>query len=354
MRHLPAMLLLALALAPGCSCSQRGNLAGDGDAGAPDAHADGLPRDGGPRDGRAHDGGGDAGTCDEPWTWRLEQRMVAGAELLPGTPPRMGVAERIAVRVWLDSSCEVLGRVDLVPMEVGACCADFWTVSAWAWTADGCEPMDGPSATWIVTIGGRDQANEQVVIGASPISEALLLEYTRESYTGPDPPYRLCRPETPPGPQPEGAACATDCQCAAGLSCVGYYAGVTGAPTWTCVRPCNDVIDCGADGTCRDFVEGPARVCDRGDQCTFNEDCPPGFRCTPGSDHLFCLDDRPFITGQDCACDGACDTGQRCVGGPGGTACEILCLRDADCPAGYSEIAYECGTAGVCVPLGYD
>ena len=95
-------------------------------------------------------------------------------------------------------------------------------------------------------------------------------------------------------------------------------------------------------------------MCDHGDQCTYDADCPEGFRCAPGSDHLFCLDERPFITGQDCACSGACPTGQRCVGAADGRAsCEIPCLRDVDCPRGYSEIAYECGTEALCVPLGY-
>ncbi|MBI5481441.1 MAG: hypothetical protein HY906_21465 [Deltaproteobacteria bacterium] len=360
MRALAVLVLVAVALAPGCSCSERGNLAGGHDAAASDAAHDGAPpdggaRDGGQRDGTARDGGGDAGTCDEPWTWRLEPRMVAEAWLVPGTPPRMGVAERLAVRVWLDSSCEVLARIDLVPMEVGACCVDYWMVNAWAWTADGCEPMDGPSATWIVTIGGREHANPQVVIDTEdPSNDWLLLEYTREGYAGPAPPYPLCNPMTPPGSKREGSACATDCECEPGLACIGFYAGVTGAPTWTCLRPCNDTVDCGADGTCRDQVEGPARVCDHGDQCTFDADCPPGFSCAEGFDHFFCLDERPFVTGQDCACDTTCPVGQRCtVGLAAAPTCEIICQRDLDCPSGYSEIAYECGSESLCVPLGY-
>ena len=279
--------------------------------------------------------------------------MVAEAWLVEGTPPRMGVADRIGIRVWLDSSCEVLARVDLQPLQVGACCVDYWTVSAWVWTADGCEPMDGPNETWIVTIGGREQANQQVVIDTGdPSNDWVLLEYTRQPCSGPT--FCQCNPTTPPGTRPEGTACATDCECADGLSCIGFLAGVAGTPTWTCLRPCNDLLDCGADGACSDHVEGPARVCDRGDQCTFDTDCPVGYRCTPGSDHLFCLDERPFVTGQDCECEEGCPLGQRCAAAfAGGPTCEILCLRDADCPSGYSEIAYECGIEGVCVPLGY-
>jgi hypothetical protein len=356
MRLLAAVLLLCLSVAPGCSCSQRGTFAGAHDGAPADARpADAGPHDGPRADGAAHDGGGDGGTCGEAWIWRLEPRVVAGVELIQGTPPRMGVGDRLAVRVWLSSDCEWLGRVDLVPMAVGACCADFWSVSAWAWTADGCEQMDGPNATWIVTIGGRDQANQEVVIGSPDSTGEPLLQYTREAYSGPDPPYRLCGPETPTGTKPEGAACATDCECAASLTCVGYYAGVTGAPTWTCQRPCNDLLDCGGDGACRDVVEGPARVCDTGDQCGSDAQCPTGFRCIPGDDHSFCLDERPFVTGQACSCDGvACPVGQRCVGEFGTTACEIPCQRDIDCPHGYSEIAFACGSAGLCIPLDYE
>ena len=156
-----------------------------------------------------------------------------------------------------------------------------------------------------------------------------------------------------PGTSPEGSACATDCDCAAGLACVGFYAGVTGAPTWTCLRPCNDLLDCGGSGACRDFVEGPARVCGTGDQCASDTECPAGFHCIAGNDHSFCLDERPFITGQACSCEGiACPTGQRCVGGAtGGTTCEIPGRREVECPSGYSEVAFECGTEGLCVPL---
>jgi hypothetical protein len=357
-----AVLGVVLALAPGCSCSGRGTLAGDHDAAASDGARDGALPDGGERDGGrrddagARDGGGDAGTCEEPWTWRLEQRPIAEAWLVDGTAPRMGVAERIAVRLWLDSACETLGRVELVPLQVGACCVDYWTVTAWVWTADGCEIMDGPSATWIVTIGGRDHANDHVVIDTGdPTNDWVLLEYVRAGYAGPQPPERLCNPATPSGSKSEGLACATDCECAPGLACVGYLAGVAGTPTWSCLRPCNDTVDCGADGQCRDQIEGPARVCDHGDQCTHDSDCRPGFRCRAGSDHLFCLDERPFITGQGCACDAACPTGQRCTtGSAAGPTCEIICLRDLDCPMGPSEIAFGCGSDGLCVPLGHD
>jgi hypothetical protein len=361
MRAFVALMLVAVTAAPGCSCSDRGNLAGEHDGAVADGAArgdggvagDGGARDGAPRDGGRRDGGGDAGLCPDTMVWRLEQRTVAEAWLVDGTAPRMGVAERLAVRVWLDSSCETLARIDLVPWEVGACCVDYWSVTAWVWTTDGCEQTDGPNATWIVTIPGRAQGNPQVVIDTGdPANDWLLLDYTRAPCSGPT--FCQCNPSTPPGSKGEGAACSTDCECQAGLSCIGFNAGVTGAPTWWCQRPCNDLLDCGADGDCRDYVEGPARVCDRGDQCTYDVDCPAGFSCAAGVDHLFCLDERAFVTGQDCACSGSCPTGQRCVGAADGRAtCEIACQRDLDCPRGYSEVAYECGTESVCVPLGY-
>ena len=128
--------------------------------------------------------------------------------------------------------------------------------------------------------------------------------------------------------------CRTDCNCAGGLPCLGFFG--FGGPAWMCARPCNDLLDCRsgeqclvnvADGLTHSCVSTPV-VCDA------QNPCPPDFACISNGQRSTCADQRVAGAGTRCTCDGDCPTGQRCTAGaPGGPTCETWCKRAAECPA---------------------
>jgi len=165
-------------------------------------------------------------------------------------------------------------------------------------------------------------------------------------------PECACYAGTPPGTGAEWSDCLTDCSCAEGLSCLGYW-GV-GGPLWSCSRGCNDFRDCGLSERCLPPVpDGAPWICEGGDQCGFDwlPPCPLGFECQldVGDAPNACVDRRSAPSSRPCACDLDCGVGELCLLGFRDTpSCEMPCLRDEDCPEDWLV----CGTANVCVPLG--
>jgi hypothetical protein len=370
---LGAFLCLSGAALPSCSCSDRGSLGVEQD-GAPrdgalaDARGDGgplpdgaLPGDAGPDaawpDGPRPDGPRpdappwDAGTCPQESAWELVPRTITAVRLVDAPAPRVGVTERLEVDVQLLSGCDRLGAIDDVGYSGNA--TDFVDLLAQAWVPRNmaCTP-NAPIVTGIFTIAGRQHGNLRVVVTdhQSP-GGGLRLTYDRSGWPGPNPP--ACGPGIPPGTVAEGGGCMTDCECAAGLSCIGYFGFV--GESWSCLRACVDFQDCEAAETCPFMVaDGPPLVClGGGDQCQPGQvECPAGFGCVVGDPANLCLDQRTAPTGAPCACDAQCPPGHLCDSNQGGLAtCEIPCDRDAECPAPGGTAYLVCGTRNVCVPL---
>jgi hypothetical protein len=357
-------LLFSAAATPGCSCGDRGLLNGVvdggrdeaamGDGGRADASA---PGDGRVADGPARDVASpeaapawDAGTCAEPAAWSSIDVGITAVRLLAGQPaPRWGATERLEVDVQLTSSCERPAGVTNLGSPSGT--TDFVDLSATAWVPGntGCLP-DAPIATVIFPLAGRAQRYPHVVVTDhhSP-GGGLRLTYDRNPIS-----QAACDASTPPGPVAEGGDCATDCTCAVGLACVGYYSFVGEA--WSCLAPCVDFRDCPANQACpRDVADGPELVCQQEtgiDQCQpGTTDCPDGFLCTAADSGNFCLDERTLPAGPACACDAECPPGQHCTTVAGETRCQAWCDRDAVCPQPAGANVFVCGTPGVCVPL---
>jgi hypothetical protein len=262
---------------------------------------------------------------------------------------RFGATDRLRVQVQLTSACEFLGRVDVVNHPGDA--TDFVELAAWAWAPVGLDcPPSAPLVPWIVTIPGRQQGNLRVVVADrhSP-GGALRLEYGRDTCSGI--PECMCYGDVPPGTTPEGGACVTDCSCAEGLACIGYF-GV-GGPLFQCLIPCNDLLDCARDRVCvGPVLDGPGWVCESGSQCDADADCPAGFVCEFGTPWGgTCRDLRPVPSIEECSCDEECPAGFRCVVAlRERPVCEVPCLRDVDCPAAGSGWLV-CGNPSICLPL---
>jgi hypothetical protein len=163
------------------------------------------------------------------------------------------------------------------------------------------------------------------------------LDYDREiACSGPSDCF--CTSSAPAGTGAEGSECRTDCSCGPGLSCIGEY--TLGGPTWTCLRPCNDFLDCGSDESCSEPVpDGIPWVCvGSWDQCSTDHPCPDGFDCVRDTADApnRCVDRRSAEPRPDaalCSCDGDCAVGERCVSdGMATPSCAIPCLRGVDCP----------------------
>jgi hypothetical protein len=348
-----ALLLLAGAAMPGCGCSQRdalgaGTDAAVADGAAPDARAGDGPRADGPR----RDGGGpdgpswDAGTCAEPRTWQAQPRRITAVALFDGPAPRLNATERLEVEVQLQSGCEVLAAVDDLGYPGNA--TDFVDLAATAWVPTGACTPDAPRVTTVITIAGRQQGNVHVVVTDhnGPGGGGVRLTYDREPVT-----QMACLPSSPPGTVEEGGDCWTDCSCAAGLACIGYYGFI--GETWSCLRPCLDLRDCDAPESCPRFVaDGPQLTClPTTDQCQGTADCPEGFTCIHADDGNFCQDQRPWATLGACACDAECPPGQHCSLFFAEPRCAAWCDRDAVCPNPAAAQVLVCGTPNVCVPL---
>jgi hypothetical protein len=191
--------------------------------------------------------------------------------------------------------------------------------------------------------------------------DGFLFEYEREiACSGPS--DCVCPPDAGPGPGVEGDACRTDCSCGAGLSCVGEY-GMAGA-TWTCLRPCNDFLDCGAYESCLEPVpDGIPWVCVGWlDQCSVDRPCPDGFDCVTDTADApnECIDRRDGARREaaSCECDLDCARGERCLLPASGEAhCGFLCRRDVECP-GRGEVVggrrWSCSATGACEATSVD
>ena len=294
----------------------------------------------------------DGGTaCESAWHWELEPWAIESVELWH-EPSRLGTTDRLRVLVRAPSSnCYRLGRLQVVVSPGDA--TDFVTLSAFVWRKVG--PVvchDEELAVYRnVELEGRQHGNLRVVVvdGHSP-GGGLRLEYGREPCSGV--PDCACYPGTPAGTGTEWSDCRTDCSCAAGLSCLGFW-GLAG-PLWNCSRGCNDVLDCEPLEQCLPPVpDGSPWVCTFGDQC--NDDwlppCPFGFECVSDATDApnRCVDRRSAPSVRPCTCDLDCATGELCLIGLRDTPhCEIPCRQSEDCPEDWLV----CGTASICVPLG--
>ncbi|HEY3354812.1 MAG TPA: hypothetical protein VGQ83_16280 [Polyangia bacterium] len=350
---LAALSLISCLSSVGCSCSQREALGASPDAGIDAVIPDGghPDRGAGPEAGR--DGGARADAACEG-AWIRAPRPIIGAELVNGVGARMGATDRLRVTVSLEHGCEALAGVAVTIMQGDA--TDFVGLAATAWTLPappqdpGCYPPGPVTAEWIVAVPGREQGNLIVSVQDTAFPSSWTgLRYGRQYCSGlPD---CQCWGDRPPGDVPEGGTCLTDCSCAAGLSCIGFPGGVTGAPTWQCLRPCNDALDCAGGERCGSFVEGPAAVCQAaGGGCASDPDCPPGFVCDPA--HERCVDQRTTMTGMACACDADCAAGQHCtdLGADRAPGCMFRCLRPAECPPDNGLFYFSCATDNLCHP----
>jgi hypothetical protein len=328
------------------------------DAGRPGRDG-GVPLDGSPPDAaRVGDAGladagqadassrRDAGTCVVEAPWQLERRPVVGTRLLEEGITRVGVTERLVVEVALGSPCEFLGRVELEVQPGGA--TDFLVLHASAWVREEpCEPA-AHTVPWVVSVPGRAQGNFMVVV-ADGQGGGILLQYDRGSCDGEG---CACWGNSPPGEGTEWAPCVTDCTCAPGLSCIGFY-GFAG-PLWACARPCATDPQCGDAEWCPPLVaDGPSYVCEGpGHTCETDDTCPPGHVCgAVAGGFMTCWDRRPWPTMEPCACDQECPDTQHCsLATRDHPACETWCMTAEDCPAQDWGV-FTCGHAGTCVPL---
>jgi len=296
-------------------------------------------------DGAAEDGADT--TCATVYHWERVPRTIDRVELLEGLSPRFGTTDRLRVWVVLLSACERLAWVETTIEPGGA--TDFVTITAWAWAPVGLDcPPSAPLVSWIVTLGGREHGNLRVVVTDGHVpGGGLRLEYERELGCS-GVPDCACGPGAAPGTGSEGNECLTDCSCAAGLSCLGYFSR---SPTWSCLRPCNDSLDCQPfPAVCIESIaDGPSQVCGTTpEQCRTDADCPDGFDCwisagTGGT----CHDHRASGSWTSCACDEQCPTHQTCaVPYDVDAVCVSTCLRDDDCP---NPEEYHCGSRGVCL-----
>jgi hypothetical protein len=195
-------------------------------------------------------------TCTEPSSWSLQPRRIDSVSTIGSL--RMGATERLQVEVQLQSGCEILGQVNVNVMPGDA--TDFIELSAFAWVPSNtaCTP-DAPIVERVIAIPGREQGNFQAVVSdANNPDGGMLVRYGRETCSGP--PECQCWSGSPPGPGGEWSECLTDCSCASGLSCIGYFS--LGGPLWNCLRTCSDFFDCPTGEGCPPAVpDGPAYVC---------------------------------------------------------------------------------------------
>jgi len=323
MRTRKACVALSACLAWACGGGR--GIEGDatGDTLHPDTHVD-LPEDPPADDVSVPDA-----ECDTEVYWTRAPRMIDTVELVDGMA-RAGVTERYVVAVVLQSGCELLAGIDL-RLEPGDA-TDFVGLAASAWMPVGldCPPV-APVVERVVAIPGRLHGNLRVVvIDDNAPGGGLRLTYDRDPCSGV--PECMCGPDTPPGSGAEWSDCRTDCSCADGLSCIGYF-GI-GGPMWSCARICSDFRDCETRETCLPAIlDGAPHVCSwDGDLCDGDEDCPPGFTCTFTDLASFCSDSREGPTGRECECDSDCPEGHLCIDAGAGAACEIPCLTTAWCP----------------------
>jgi hypothetical protein len=276
--------------------------------------------------------------------WKLEPRGINSVRLAAESfaRPRTGSGVALEVEVQLLSGCEEFARLDLVLVPGNA--TDFVTLNAYAWVQQGgaCEPV-APVVTTAAHLPGRGFGNMRVVVsdGSAP-GGALRLTFDVE----PCPSATCgCTVWDPPGKVQEFGACETECDCAAGLSCLPALSA-SGA-LWTCKRPCTKNTDCPESGCTFDSTTMPW-VCGSLDACPYPQDCPAGFSCVIRDSPSFCQDQRMAPTSGPCQCDAQCLPGQRCIQGIRETpTCEIPCADAQDCP--YSWLT--CGTPAICVPL---
>jgi hypothetical protein len=344
--------VLVVALAPGCSCSQRDTFAGAVDGGGGDA----AGRDAGAGDARGRDGGRDGardgGVCEGGWF--LEPRPIVEIALVDGPAPRMGVTEPLLVTVSLSHACEELAWVKVEVTNGDA--TDFVGLRAAAWTLpyvpddERCKPPGPALATTVVTVPGREQNNFIVAVADLDNPNGTGLRYGRGGCPGGrDCP---CYGGTTTGTAGDLEACVTDCSCAPGLSCLGSYR-LDGTSQWTCQTPCADTRQCEFTWICIQGVSnGASWVCRHcyEFECETAADCPAGFSCHEAACGQYCEDERGWPSSTPCDCDAECQGGERCSAiREAYASCELWCRSDADCPQGEGMPMY-CSSSSICVP----
>jgi hypothetical protein len=149
----------------------------------------------------------------------------------------------------------------------------------------------------------------------------------------------FCPAGSQPDPVPPGGECRYDCDCAAGLSCQGWY-GIDHLH-WGCARSCSVDADCAGWERCLFALDGPYGQCapmdDLPADCS-TVDCAPGYACQSWAGvGAWCQPDLSLSgSGHPCADDCECDAGLRCLdAGFGESAfCGLPCRGELDCPVG--------------------
>lgn len=140
------------------------------------------------------------------------------------------------------------------------------------------------------------------------------------------------------------SACEMDCDCAAGLVCLGGT-GLGGAFS-QCARPCEVDRDC-VGGRCVSLDDGLDGICDDGAaECDGARPCPTGFTCESGAcAPSFVLNST---SRRECECDDDCDPGLSCVR-PADLAdpqrCEARCISGVAGSTAWCQGAHVCGEA---------
>jgi hypothetical protein len=337
------VLLLAPSLAAACYSSGAETADARDATGGDNAATDTVP-----------DAGPDA-SCTMPQYRRLAPQQIQRFEVLPGVlEPVSHEAGRVGRVVRMVAHIET----------TGAACGEYAgyqlaldpvtrvarvTITVW-WLEDAlagpCAPAMAPTQV-VVPLTGLTPGTWTVMDGSvGPTGDPVTMTFEVAACAD------VCSCTGAPENRPPGADCTLDCQCEAGLSCIGY-AGLAGT-FQTCERSCSDDRDCPPPERCLDTDDGPSRVCVRWPMdCTPGEPCPVGETCACGDVGCACAAATP-AEGRTCCRDADCPEGNVCIGEAGSTACGVPCRRDFSCAADslgeYTACLAAPFAGGTCAP----
>jgi hypothetical protein len=320
----PSVLLALLALL--AACDGRG-LGPNDDQNTNQAQPDGsviLP-DGAPDP----DGGG---SCESGRSTLLRSAEITSITLLQDALSEEGQTVRVlaglslgaceqlaAVRFQVEETSEQITLHALRWIDVGVgldCTGDL------AWFQEIVELRGLHAGAWTVRDGSGGSNGGVATFTVSPCAEDFDC---------------FCEPGSQPAPLPRFSECRYDCDCEAGLRCVGVWG--FDMLHWQCGQTCAVDSDCFGWDQCMFAADGPYGLCEA--KSPIPEDCTE-LACDEG---LVCVSQEGlgawcqpefevWRTGDGCTCDENCPAGLHCLDpGTGEMAiCGAPCLGDLDCP----------------------